>query len=103
MQKDVICIKMIGGDDLIGKVLNETTETIEMEHPAAIVIQRDQSGKMGVGLAPWAPFAESGRVTLFKNAIAARCNIDSALENEWSRLFGSGIQIASAATLAGLS
>lgn len=103
MQNDVICIKVIGGDDLIGKVLNETTETIEMEHPAAIVIQRGPDGKAAVGLAPWVPFAESGRVTLFKNAIAARCNIDSALENEWSRLFGSGIQIASAATLAGLS
>ena len=103
MQHDVICIKVIGGDDLIGKVLNETTETIEMEHPAAIVIQRAPDGKAAVGLAPWVPFAESGRVTLFKSSIAARCNIDSALENEWSRLFGSGIQIASAATLAGLS
>ena len=102
MQNDVICIKVIGGDDLIGKVLNETTETIEMEHPAAIVIQRAPDGKGAVGLAPWVPFAESGRVTLFKSSIAARCNIDSNLENEWRRLFGSGIQIASAGAIAGL-
>ena len=35
MQNDVICIKMIGGDDLIGKVLNETTEAMSAKRRAA--------------------------------------------------------------------
>ena len=99
---EIVCFKIIGGDDIIAKVLDDAIDHFVVENPAAIVLQRGQDGQVGVGLAPWLPFAEGGRVTIAKSALAARCDIDTNLRNEYSRLFSDGIQIAPASALAGL-
>ena len=96
---DIRCFKMFNGDDVICDVLKELNNELEIQNPAAIVIQRSQDGRMAVGLAPYAPFAEDGLMTLYRSAIAGVVKIDVNLRNEWSRLFGSGIQIASAQNL----
>lgn len=98
----VLCFKMMNGDDVLAKVISDCTNSIVVENPAAIVIQRGQDGKMAVGLSPYSPFAENGQMTLFKSGMAGQCNVDVNLQNEWNRLFGSGIQIAPADALVGL-
>ena len=98
----IIGFKTLTGDDVLAKVVDDTIDYFLVENPAAIVIQRGQDGQPGVGLAPFVPFAENGRVTIFKSALAARFEIDVNLRNEWNRLFGDGIQIAPASALAGL-
>ena len=92
--------KMINGEELIAEIFNYYDSTVELKNPAQIVLQRTEGG-MGVGIAPYMPYA-SGNVHLYKNAIAAECEPDQNLVNEYNRIFGAGIQIAPASALAGL-
>lgn len=93
--------KMINGEEIIGEVFNSYDGFFEIKNPAQIMLQRTENGNMGVGIAPYMPYA-TGNIHLYGNAIAADCEPDQNLVNEYNRIFGSGIQIAPASALAGL-
>jgi hypothetical protein len=101
MNGKTIVFKMINGEEIIAKVFNSYDASYELESPATIVLQPTASGSMGVGIAPYMPYAE-GKVTLNKSAIAAFCEPAKSLQSEYNRVFGSGIEIAPASVLAGL-
>jgi hypothetical protein len=92
--------KMVTGEDLIGEVFMDKSESIELKNPSQIVLQKTDKG-MGVALAPYMPYSE-GNVDIYKSAIAADCTPDQNMVNEYNRIFGSGIQVAPASALAGL-
>jgi len=83
--------KLINGEELIGEVFNIYADHFEMKNPAVIVMQQTKDG-LGVALAPYMPYA-TGNTQLMKQAIASHATPDVKMENEYSRLFGSGIQI----------
>jgi hypothetical protein len=89
--------KLISGEEIIGEVFNNFDQTLELKSPAAIVIQQTQQG-VGVGLMPYMAYA-TGNVQLYKNAIASEAAPDIKMVNEYNRIFGSGIQIASAGSI----
>jgi len=93
--------KLISGEEIISKCEGmDQNKDYTLESPAAIMMQRTEQG-VGVGLAPYMPYA-SGRIKLHANAIASSADADLKMENEYNRLFGSGIQIAPAGSIAGL-
>jgi len=92
--------KMINGEDIIGEEVKADSTFYEIKSPAQVVLQRTETG-MGVALAPFMPYA-TGNISLFYSAIAAECTPDQNMVNEYSRIFGSGIQIAPASALATL-
>lgn len=100
MSAKVKVFRMINGEELIAEIFNYYDTTVELKNPAQIMLQRTDTG-MGVGIAPYMPYA-SGNIHVYKNAIAADCDPDQNLVNEYNRIFGSGIQIAPASALAGL-
>ena len=89
--------KMINGEELIGEIFNVYADYIELKAPAQIVMQQTKEG-LGVAMAPYMPYA-TGNIELHKQAIASSGIPDVKIENEYSRLFGSGIQIASAGSV----
>ena len=91
--------KLISGEEIIAEVFSVLAEVIDLKNPATIVIQQTQKG-MGVGLAPYMPYAEDERVMLHKSAIASEATPATNMVNEYSRIFGSCIQIAPASALA---
>ncbi len=93
--------KLINGEELISEVFNHYSDYFELKNPANIMLQQTGNGQMGVGIAPYMPYA-SGNVNLYKNAIAAEAEPDQSMINEYNRIFGSGIEIAPASALAGL-
>jgi len=93
--------KLINGEELISEVFNAFGDSFELKNPATIMLQPTQNGQMGVGIAPYMPYA-SGNVSLYKNAIAAEAEPDQSMINEYNRIFGSGIEVVSASALAGL-
>jgi hypothetical protein len=97
---NVKVFKMINGEEIIGEVHNDLDKLIQLKNPAQIMLQRTETG-MGVGIAPYMPYA-TGDINLYKNAIAADCEPDQNLVNEYNRIFGAGIQVAPASALAGL-
>jgi hypothetical protein len=91
--------KMISGEEIISEVKEtiQVSDTYELTSPATIVMQQTEKG-VGVGIAPYMPYAD-GQVVLYKSAIASEGNPDIKMENEYRRLFGSGIQIAPAGSI----
>jgi hypothetical protein len=89
--------KLISGEELIADVTSGSETGYHLDTPASIMLQQTESG-LGVGLAPYMPYV-SGKVYLNKTAIAAEGEPADAMRNEYSRLFGSGIQIAPAGSV----
>jgi len=85
--------KMINGEDILASVKKENADCYVIDKPAVIVIQKNQEGQTSVGLAPYMPYVEDS-ITLRLTAVSCEAIPDVNLANEYSRLFGSGIQIA---------
>ena len=90
--------KLISGEELISKS-TETGTGWNLDSPAQIVMQQTKDG-VGVALAPYMPYA-SGDIQLYQHAVASEASPDVKMENEYSRLFGSGIQLAGVGSLTG--
>lgn len=88
--------KLINGEELISKV-EIAGHGYVLKDPAAIVIQQTEKG-VGVGLAPYMPYALS-EITLNTTAVVSEASPNLNMENEYNRIFGSGIQIASAGSI----
>jgi hypothetical protein len=84
--------KLLNGEELIAKV-EITGLGYILSDPAAIVIQQTAKG-VGVALAPYMPYANS-EITLYASAIVSESTPNLDMENEYSRIFGSGIQLVS--------
>ena len=96
---DIKVFKLISGEELISKCEMNGSDYL-LDSPASIMMQRTEQG-VGVGLAPYMPYS-SGKITLHSGSIASSADVDVKMENEYNRLFGSGIQIAPAGSIAGL-
>ena len=92
--------KLISGEEIISEIHNPYSDYYELKAPATIMIQQTQQG-VGVALMPYMPYS-TGNVQLNKNAIASEAEPDIKMVNEYNRLFGSGIEIASASALSAL-
>jgi len=86
--------KLINGEELISEVVNEAANGFSLDAPASIMMQQTERG-MGVGVAQYMPYAH-GKVFLYTHAIASEATPDPKMENEYRRVFGSGIQVVSA-------
>jgi hypothetical protein len=93
--------KLINGEELISEVFNVYGDAFELKNPANIMLQQTAGGQMGVGIAPYMPYAE-GNVKLYKGAIAAEGEPEQKMVNEYNRIFGAGIEIVPAGAIAGL-
>jgi hypothetical protein len=92
--------KLINGEEIISEVVGNGAEDYELKSPATIIVQQTEQG-VGIGLAPYMPYV-SGSISLNKSAVASHGSPEVKMENEYRRIFGSGIQIAQAGSLAGL-
>lgn len=91
--------KLLNGEEIIAKT-KETGVGYKLSDPAAIVIQPTEKG-VGVALAPYMPYAES-EITLYATAIGTEGTPSKNMENEYNRIFGSGIEVVPASALSGL-
>ena len=85
---------MINGEVIMADIVSEDFGQghYVVNEPASVMLQ-ERDGGVGVGIAPYMPYAE-GKVNIRINAIAAEAEADQKLVNEYNRLFGSGIVIA---------
>jgi hypothetical protein len=93
--------KLINGEELISEVFNTYEGQYELKNPANIMLQQTGNGQMGVGIAPYMPYAD-GNVKLNWTAIASEAEPEQSMINEYNRIFGAGIQVVGAGALAGL-
>jgi hypothetical protein len=91
-------VRLITGEDLIGEL--ETYKTKDLEHKykltnVGIVQLVPTKDGVGISLYPYAPYAEQSEFTFKEEHVMTTYKPSLDLENNYSRVFGSGIQIAS--------
>lgn len=89
-------LKAINGEDIIANVKHENETEFKVEDPAVIVLQQTERG-VGVSIAPYMPYAKNIFIT--KSGLVAVGDPDTNLENEYNRIFGSGIVVAPAGSI----
>ena len=76
---------------------NKLFETFKVKQPVQVVVQPTQQGQM-MGFAPFLDYAEEfeSGIELNKRDVLCVTTPSRELENQYNKVFGSGIQIASA-------
>lgn len=89
------CFQLINGQDIIGDAVSDDEKTVTLKDPAAIhLVPQQNNTSFGVALMPFTPYAEFNKVTLHKDKIMLEFEPSGDLRNNYSRMFGSGIEIA---------
>ena len=77
-------VRIVSGEELIGD-WNDETKTITQ--PVVMV----PLGKDQLGFQPWIPYSEDEEITLKEQHIVVVVTPDTKLQNEYSRVYGSGL------------
>ena len=87
--------RLITGEDIISDAEKDQNVYV-LKKPAQIVVQQTEDGRVGAAFAPFAPFAKDNVVRIYEHGIIGEIELDIKLINEYNRIFGSGIIVASA-------
>jgi hypothetical protein len=91
-----LIIKMITGEEVIAETEASPQGYLELTNAMSLIGRPDETGNVRMAMVPYAQFATSKKVRVYPHAIMA--DYEPALEilNQYNRLFGTGIQIATA-------
>ena len=79
-------VRIVSGEELIGD-WNKETNTIT--NPVVMIpIAKDQ-----LGFQPWIPYSEEEEMTFKEQHIVVVLTPDNKLQNEYNRVFGSGLVV----------
>ena len=93
----IVCLKLATGEEII---CNEVGDNY-YEDIASIIMVPGQSGQqVGLGLAPFMPYLEEAKLFIDSAKVICKGTPSKEMLNNYSRIYGSGIQIAS--TLQGI-
>jgi len=92
-------VRLITGEDLIGdldvvKTLNHEHKKYKMKNVGIVQLVPTKEG-VGISLYPYAPYAADNEFIFKEEHVMTTYKPSVDLENNYSRMFGSGIQIAS--------
>jgi hypothetical protein len=82
---------MISGEEVMGIIKDEQDGFYMLKEPASIMMTDQGNGKVGVGIAPYMPYAKEKQIQINKLAVAAVGTAADELEAEYQRIFGHGI------------
>ena len=83
---NVKIIRLISGEELIGD-WNKETNTVT--NPVIMIpVAKDQ-----LGFQPWIPYSEEEAMTFKEQHIVVVVTPDTKLQNEYSRVYGSGLLV----------
>lgn len=83
--------RMSTGETIISELLSWKNSIVEVKNPC-VIIQNEK----GVGFMPMVPYANSDVLQLAENHVIFQVEPVTELVNEYNRIFGSGIVLASA-------
>lgn len=93
---NILIIKLITGEEVIADAEASQLGYLELKNPMVLMGRPDESGKIRMGMIPFAQFTEDKVVRLYPHAIVADYKPAVEILNQYNRVFGSGIQLATA-------
>jgi hypothetical protein len=88
----------VNGEDLIGEFVEETSDGIVIMNVGSVALVPTKTG-VGMSIYPFAPYAAESYFTFKQQHIVTQFEPGTDLLNNYNKIFGSGIQIASAGIL----
>ena len=85
--------RLVTGEIVLAEQVQDNDDFIVIKSAAQLITQEVEPGRMGVGLQPFVPFA-TGNITIYKYSVNATFDVDQQVENEYNRIYGSGIIIS---------
>lgn len=89
----VVCLKMVSGEELIGQ--DNGSELYSDLAAIMMVPGNHNNGQVGLGLMPFLPYAEDSELHIPDTHIMIKFSPSDDMLNNYNRIYGSGIQIAS--------
>lgn len=95
------CIRLGAGEELLGEIVEQNEKIVKIKTPASVMIVPGQSStsQFNIGLMPWMPYSDDDVFEIDRDKVVTIHNPSVELINHYNRMFGSGIQIASAGSL----
>ena len=79
-------LKLVSGEEIIG---DWDSDTLTISNPVVMIpVSKDQ-----LGFQPWCPLSEEEDIKLKEKHIIAVLTPDTKLQNEFSRVYGSGLVV----------
>ena len=98
-------IRLMNGEDLIGSLevssKKDSGLVYKLKDVGTINLVSTKDGGVGISLFPFAPYAEESEFTFKEEHVVTTFSPSVDLINNYNRMFGSGIQIASAGSIKG--
>lgn len=88
-------LRLVTGEVILSEFVSVDENSYVLKNPAQLVTQEIEPGRMGVALQPFVPYSK-GNITVLKYSVNVEFELEQQVENEYNRLFGSGIVIAAA-------
>lgn len=94
---DIVLYKLVSGEEIIAKKVNEQTDYVILENVRTLMIQPTGNGQMGIALIPWLAGSPDGEVHIDRSKIIGRPvqGVHKNLEDAYLQQT-TGIQLAGA-------
>jgi hypothetical protein len=92
---DIRLIKFSSGEEIIAEIVSEGQEADVIKNGVTLVYHQTKEGSVSVGFSPFMPYS-TGDISLKKATVTATATVKQELLNEYNRIYGSGIVVASA-------
>lgn len=96
---NIKCVRLTGGEEIMGDVVQLGDGEIHIEDPAAIHMMPNQSGQMQLGMLPWLPYSDDRKFVIATDKVVTVHTPSRDLLNRYNSIFGSGIEIAPAGSI----
>jgi hypothetical protein len=90
----VVCLKLTTGEEVMGDLVSQGAAEICLRDVAMIMMAPSQSGQMSLGLMPFLPYSDTTKFSFKTEHVLVQHTPSDELRNNYSRMFGAGIQIA---------
>lgn len=85
----VKALKLVSGEELVGEIVSEDAGEIVIKNPLAIMIQRTQTGDLGIGFVPFAPYLPKDTSIPISTDKTTFCiEVDDQMKNQYNSIFG---------------
>jgi len=84
-------LKLTTGEELVGDIVEETSDKYRMENPCVLAIGMNQAGKAALQMQPLLIFSEQKVVEFNSNHVIYNVSVAQEIKNKYNEIYGSGI------------
>jgi hypothetical protein len=83
-------VRLINGEELLGKILSTTSDVVRIQNPVRVVVMPNKIDPKtpNVGFAPWAEFTEDKSFDIDKRHVLCIMNPVKEFINQYNSMFG---------------